>query len=303
VTGAVVLALALIAGAVVFVQVRGGGSAEARPLALRFTAGQSTTYELHQTMDGRVSSDLLGEQDLTMDMTQVSTWEVLSVDADGVATIELTVTEFSGSMNGNEIPNAGAGVPPVEFRVAPDGRILSAGGLALGGAGQTDGFGFPGMGQLTPILPDDGQAVAPGDTWEKSYSQEFPYGEGTIAFSSTNSYDRNEDVNGREAAVIVSELSVPLDFSIELDRMLEALGGEMPAGATGLDQIAGATLAYEGGGEFTMTSWVDLDAEELLRSRSAGDFDIEMRFEGFAGFDGTMAFTGAFTQDLEVRAG
>jgi hypothetical protein len=302
VAGAIALAVALVAGSLVLVLGR-GGSAEARPLALRFVAGESRTYELHQTMDGRVAADLFGEQAMTMEMTQVSTWDVVSVDAEGVATIEVTVTEFSGSMNGIEMPDSASSVPPIEFRVAPDGRILSAGGFALGGAAQTDGFGFPGMGQLTPILPDDGQAVAPGDTWEKEYAQEFPFGEGTIAFTSTNAYERNEEVNGREAAVIVSDVSVPLDFTIELDRMLEALGGEMPAGATGLDAVADATLAYAGGGEFSMTSWVDLEAKELLKSESAGDFDIEMRFEGLAGFEGAMTFAGTFSQDLEVREG
>lgn len=307
VVGAIALALAVLAGTLVVVLVRGGSSAEARTLSLSFTAGDSRTYALHQTMDGEVSSDLLGEQAITMEMTQVSTWNVVSVDADGVATIELTVSEFSGSMNGIELPGDVSEIPPIEIRVAPDGRILSAGGLALGGwgqaagAGQTEGFGFPGMGQLTPILPDDGEAVAPGDTWDKEYSQAFPFGEGSIEFTSTNTYQRNEDVNGREAAVIVSDLSVPLDFTIELDRMLESLGGEMPAGATGLDAIAGASIAYEGGGEFSMSSWVDLAAEELLRSRSSGEFDITMRFEGLAGFKGSMGFAGTFMQDLEVR--
>lgn len=301
VVGGIALALALLAGSLVFVLARGGASAEARPLALRFTEGDSRTYEMHQSMDGRVSSDLLGEQSLTMNLSQVTTWDVISVEADGTATIEVTTSEFSGSMNGTELPAGAEALPPIEIVVAPDGRIVSAGGLALGGAGHTQGFGFPGMGQLTPILPDDGEAVAPGDTWDKEFSQEFPFGEGTIEFTSSSAYDRNEDVHGREAAVIVTRLSVPLDFTIDMARMLEEFAGDAPSGATGLDALVDATIEYEGGGELTMTSWVDLAAEELLKSQSSGDFDISMRFGGIPGFEGTLTFAGTFTQDLEVR--
>ena len=303
VVGGIAVVVALIAGALVFFTTQGGDSAEAQPLALRFTQGQSETYAIHQTMDGQVSSDLLGgDTPMQMDVTQVVTWQVTSVDEEGLATIEVSVSEMSGSVNGMEIPSAAASTPPVEFVIAPDGRIVSAGGLALGGAGQTQGFGFPGMGQLTPILPDAGVAVAPGDTWEKEFSQDFPFGEGTIEFTAVSTYERNETVNGREAAVIVTELSVPLDFTLDFQELLDSLGEDLGAtGATGLDAFADASIAYSGGGDFTQTSWVDLEAEELLRSESTGDFDISMAFGGVAGFEGAMDFTGSFTQELERR--
>ncbi len=300
--GAVAVVLALIAGALVVVLTGGGDSAEAQPLALAFTQGQSETYAIHQTMDGQVSSDLLGEMQLDMDVTQVLTWRVTSVDEHGVATIEVSVTEMSGSVNGIDIPAAASATPPIELVIAPDGRIVSAGGLALGGAGQTQGFGFPGMGQLTPILPDEGDAVAPGDTWEKDFSQDFPYGEGTIEFTATSTYERNETVNGREAAVIVTELSVPMDFTMDFQELLDALGDDLgAAGATGMDALANAAISYSGQGDVTQTSFVDLDAKELLRTESTGDFDITMAFTGLAGFEGSMAFTGTFTQELERR--
>jgi len=300
--GAVAVVLALIAGALVVVLTGGGGSAEAQPLALTFTRGQSETYAIHQTMDGRVSSDLLGEMQLDMDTTQVLIWQVTSVDEQGVATIEVSITEMSGSVNGIEVPTAPSAMPPIELVIAPDGRIVSAGGLALGGAGQTQGFGFPGMGQLTPILPDEGDAVAPGDTWEKDFSQDFPYGEGTIEFTATSTYDRNETVNGHEAAVIVTQLSVPMDFTMDFQELLDSLGDDLgAAGATGVDALANASISYSGQGDITQTSFVDLDVKELLRTESTGDFDITMAFSGLAGFEGTMAFTGTFTQELERR--
>jgi hypothetical protein len=299
---AVGVVLLLVAGAAVFALTQ-GDSAEAQPLSLAFTEGDEQTYEIHQTMDAQISSPLFGDQDLSMDVTQVVGWRVVSVDGSGTATIEVTVSEMSGTLNGQEVPSTPA--PPIEIEIAADGRVLSAGGLTLGGAAQTQGFGFPGMGQLTPILPDDGDAVAVGDTWDKEFSQDFPFGEGTIEFSATSTYARDETVDGREAAVIETEMTVPLDVTLDLAALVDALGPEL-AGATGsvpLDDLGGGKIGYSGGGTLTQTSFVDLAAGELLESQSEGEFEISMRLEGIPGIADApveMDFSGTFTQDLEL---
>jgi hypothetical protein len=301
IVGAIAIVVALIAGAVAFVATQGGGSASARALALSFTEGQSETYAIHMTMDGDVSSGVFGAMPIEMEMSQVQTWRVSAIDDDGVATIEVSTSELSGSLNGVELP--ATETPSLEFEVAPDGRIVSVGGLALGGANQTQGFGFPGANQLTPILPDEGEEVAPGDTWDKEFSQDFPFGEGTIEFTATSTYARNETLDGREAAVIVTEMTVPMDFTLRLTELIEALGEDTfgASGTTGIDQFREATIAYGGRGAFTQTSFVDLDAQVLLRTRSAGDFEISMEFDGIPGFEGAIDFTGTFTQALERR--
>jgi hypothetical protein len=297
-----VVLLLLVIGAAVFA-VTQGGDAEAQPLALSFTQGQEQTYAIHQTMEAQISSPLFGDQALSMDVTQVVGWRVVSVDGSGTATIEVTVSEMSGTLNGDEVPSTPA--PPIEIEIAADGRVLSAGGLALGGAAETQGFGFPGMGQLTPILPDDGDAVSVGDTWDKEFSQDFPFGEGTIEFSASSTYARNETVNGRVAAVIETEMTVPLDVTLDLASLVAALGPEL-AGATGsgsLDDLGDGKIAYAGGGTLTQTSFVDLAAAELLESQSEGEFEISMRFEGIPGIADApveMDFSGTFTQDLEL---
>jgi hypothetical protein len=302
VAGGIAVAVVLVAGALAFVLTQGGGAAEAQPLALRFTEGQSESYAIHQTMDGSIASDLIGDMPLAMDVTQVVTWRVVSVDDEGLATIEVAVTEMTGTVNGMAIPSAATQMPPIEIVIAPDGRVVSAGGLSLGGAGQTQGFGFPGMGQMTPILPDEGDVVAPGDTWEKEFSQDFPFGEGTIEFTATSTYQRNEDVDGREAAVIITDMTVPLDFTFEFQDLIDSMGSDLgAAGATGMEMLGDASMAYSGAGTFTQTSWVDLEAKELLRTESSGDFDMTVAFAGVPGFDGSMAFTGTFTQELDRR--
>ena len=299
---AIVVAVLLVAG-VGWVVLSGGDTAEAQPLALSFTQGQEKTYVLHQTMDAQMSSDVFGTQPLKMDLRETVTWRVTSVDDDGTATIEVTVTDLSGSLNGEPVPSSD--IPALEMKIASDGRVLSAGGIAFGGSPDTQGFGFPGMEQLTPILPDSGDKVAVGDTWEKTFSQDFPYGDGTVEFTATSTYARDETVDGRQAAVIQTHMTVPLDLTIDLSELLKALGPEL-SGTTGADlgSLEGASIAYDGRGELSQTSFVDLQAKELLKTRSNGTFDISLGFQGVPGVGETpvdIAFTGTFTQSLDVR--
>src|SRR5262245_8274627 len=301
---AIGVAVVLIAG-VAWFAINRGDTAEAQPLALSFTQGQEQTYVIDTTMDAQMSSDAFGDQQLQMDLSETVTWKVTSVDQDGTASIEVTVTDLRGSLNGEPVP--AQEIPPLEMVIAPDGRVLSAGGIAFGGAPDSQGFGFPGMEQLTPILPDQGEKVSVGDTWEKTFSQDFPFGDGTVEFTASSTYARNETVNGQEAAVIQTEMSVPLDLTIDLSELLEALGPEL-SGATGgpgdLGELGDASISYGGQGSLSQTSWVDLGAQELLRTKTNGDFDIDLGFEGIPGIGDApvdIAFTGTFTQSLDIR--
>ena len=301
---AIGVAVLLIAG-VAWFAINRGDTAEAQPLALSFTQGQEQAYAIHTTMDAQMSSDAFGDEQLDMDLSQTVSWKVTSVDRDGTATIRVTVSELSGSLNGEDVPQTD--IPPLEMKIAADGRVLSAGGIAFGGSPDTQGFGFPGMEQLTPILPDQGERVSVGDTWEKTVSQDFPFGDGTVEFTASSTYARNESVNGREAAVIQTEMSVPLDLTISLSELLKALGPEL-SGVTGapgdLGELADASIAYDGRGSLSKTSWVDLQAEELLKTESNGDFDIDLGFQGIPGIGDApvdISFTGTFTQSLDVR--
>ena len=299
---AIAVAVLLVAG-VAWVALSRGDTAEAQPLALSFTQGQEQTYDIDQTMDAHMSSDAFGDQPLKMDLSESVTWRVQSVDRDGTATIEVTVSDLSGSLNGEPVPSND--IPPLEIVIASDGRVLSAGGIAFGGSADSQGFGFPGMEPLTPILPDAGAKVSVGDTWEKSFSQEFPYGDGTIEFSASSTYARNETVDGREAAVIETHMTVPVNLTINLSELLDALGPEL-AGTTGADlgSLKDASIAYDGHGSVSQTSFVDLEAKELLRTRSNGDFDISLGLRGIPGIGDApvdIAFTGTFTQSLDVR--
>jgi len=301
VVGALVAALGLVAG-IAAVAVLGGGedTAQAQPLGLTFTQGQSETYQIHSTMRATIEAPSLGSQALDMDASQTVTWDVVSVADDGTATIRVSVTDVSGTVNGTEIPPSAAHSEPFEMQIASDGRIVSVGGMPLAGLEQAAGASFPGMSQFTPLLPDG--PVSPGDSWEKDFSQDVPFGEGSIEFTATSTLEGYEEVDGVEAAKVTTEFTVPLDFTLDVGDLLATMGGSL--GATGppgaeLDQLAGASIAYEGEGAFSMTSWIDSEAKAMLRSSSEGSFQIAMSFSGVPGFDGKMTFDGRFTQDVE----
>ena len=297
IVGAAVAVLAVIGGLIAFTTLGGDKDrASARPLALDFTQGQRETYTTHMTMDGQMDGgELLGSLPIVMDVTQAVTWEVTSVDDDGVATVTVTVDEMSGTVNGMPVPDQASTTPPMEMQIAPDGRILSAGGMSFASAGQIGGASFPGMGQMTPLLPDE--PVEPGDTWTKDFSQEIPFGEGTIEYTSTSTLERYEDVDGVNAAVITTEFTVPMDFTIDFGELLASFGTDgMPTGADGLED---ASIAYGGDGSFRQTAWVDPEAKEMLEVTASGSFDMTMAFSGLGIFEGEeIGFTGDFTQDV-----
>ena len=301
VVGAVVVVLALVGGLIAFNTIGGeDGGANAQPLALTFVEGDSKTYTMHMTMDGQMDAgDLLGgSQELQMDVSEVVTWEVTSVDDDGVATVAVTIEEMSGSVNGMEIPAETSAVPPMEIQIAPDGKILSAGGMSFAGADLAGGASFPGMDQMTPMLPDE--PVEPGDTWEEDFSQEVPFGEGTIEFTSTSTLERYEDVDGVNAAVITTEYTVPMDLTFDFGELLETMGDT--EGLTGAAGLEDAQMTLSGEGAFTQTAWVDVEAGEMLKMTSSGAFDMTIGYSGVEMLDGMeIAFTGDFTQDLAIE--
>jgi hypothetical protein len=238
-----------------------------------------------------------GVQALDMDVTQVVTWEVASVDDEGVATITVTIEEMSGTVNGMELPSDSATMEPMEIQIAPDGRILSAGGMSFAGADLTGGASFPGMGQMTPMLPDE--PVEPGDTWEEEFSQDVPFGEGTIEYTSTSTLERYEDVDGVNAAVITTEYTVPMDLTFDFGELLDSMGGA--EGLTGSTLLADAQMTLGGEGSFTQTAWVDAEAGEMLKMTSSGAFDMTIGYTGVEMLDGMeIDFTGDFTQDLKI---
>lgn len=294
---AAILALALIAGGATFFFLRSGPapSGPAASLRLAFDRGDRTTYDIHMTMDGTMDLGPMGQQPLTVDMTESVGWKVVKVDADGVATVRVSVNGVTGSANGVPLP-PGSADRSMTFRVTPDGQIVDGNGLAFGSTGSSGLGGFPGMDQVTPILPP--HEVAPGDEWDKRFEQSFPFGDGTIEYTAHSTFDRYEQVGGVRAAVITTSYTVPLDFSIDLGDLAKAMGEN----AGSLSALGGKdlTMTYGGSGTFTQTSWLDVAGKQVLKSSSHGDFDMTVSFPGLQAQLGTDGLRMKATFGLEM---
>jgi hypothetical protein len=229
-------------------------------------------------------------------MNETVGWKVVGIDDEGVATVRVSVEGISGSVNGQPLPGTVEG-QSTTLRVTSDGQILDANGLSFGSTGGSGLGGFPGMDQVTPILPD--HEVAPGDEWDKEFSQSFPFGDGKIEYTAHSTFDRYETLHGVRAAVVTTRYTVPLDFSVDLNELAKAFGGsdgEQLPGMGGMD----ATIEYGGSGRFTQTSWLDLAGKQVVKTTSNGDFDMTMAFPGLEEQLGTSDFGMSATFSMQM---
>jgi hypothetical protein len=245
---------------------KSGGSGTA--FAMSLTKGSSYRYSTEVSATGTIS---VGgqQQPFSMDVTETMGWAVQSVDADGTATVAVTIEGLSGTVDG--VPAQTTGLPPVTVKITKDGQMLSA----VGFAPELDsGFGnsLPGSDQFLPALPD--HPVEPGDTWTTSYDQDVPYADGTLHYEATNTLLRYEDIDGVRAAVIQTHLQLPLNITFKLSEMAKAFGESTD------DVPKGAKMVFRGEVSLDQTSWFDPAAGELVKTSMRGNFDIRIAFKG-----------------------
>jgi hypothetical protein len=183
------------------------------------------------------------------------------------------------------------------MRIAKDGSILSGSGLgAIAGGGSPATSNVPGTDQLGPLLP--GHDVHPGDRWSKTYDSDMPYGMGHVHYKTHSTFVRNEDVDGVSAAVIETKMSVPLHMKIDMEQMLQALGGDngLPAGSH-------PVVTYRGHVSGTTTGWFDPNSRQMLKTSADASFNLTMVFHGMPGGSvpngTTMSFRGAMLINLQ----
>jgi hypothetical protein len=284
------LVVALAAGAFVYLSLRRSSGGQATALSMSFPKGQTFSYGLSMTMDGTIRA---GSQSgpLKGTITETLSWKVASVDAKGIATVALTAGNISGNFNGQPVSNTSQYTTTIQ--VAPDGRILVGGDLASTTGGS--GFSFPGTDQFTPILPD--HPVKPGDTWTKTFDQTLPFGGSDLTYTSHNTFVRYEQMSGVKAAVIRSTMTVPLDITIDLRKLLDTYGqgASIPKGSH-------PTIVYGGSVSLDQTAWFDPVGGSLVKSLLAAQFDMQMQFKGFPSKQlpsgGQVAFAGSMTLSL-----
>jgi hypothetical protein len=287
-------AAVVVAVAAVVVLSTGQGSAA---FALSLRRGTTYAYRLHMTFDGQGS---IGKRRLpvAMSLDETMAWFVTGVEDDGTATVELTVKDMSGRVNGQPTPPVKA--TTTVLRVSSDGRVLTSGGSV---SVDTGGFGngIPGTDQLTPILPN--RPVKPGDTWTKTFDQSNPVGRGRIHYDSKNRLDRYESVDGVRAAVITSDVSVPMDLTIDILKGLK-LTGTSPEEA-GIPRGSHPTVRMKGSTAFTMTNWFDREKGLPLKTTQSGQVDLTMSFRGLPrgeALPGDLNMSGRFTLEMQLAS-
>jgi hypothetical protein len=282
--------LALVAGAIVFLLPRGGGGTA---FALQYSPGQTLRYQMTMTMDAHFTSIELGlDQPVKGTFAMTVSMRVVSVDGAGTATLDLTLEKGSTTVAGQttRLPKGFH----TEIRIAKDGQLVSGVGLtaAIGGTG----LGPPGSDQFTPLLPD--HPVVPGDTWSKDFDAPFPFGGGSLHYRTRSELIRYEDVAGVHAAVIQSDVTIPLDFSLDLRTLLEATGQSTSDLAAGSEP----KIAYGGQMVFSATDWFDPASGQQVKELVNGSLGITMTFKGFpasADFpSGEVQLTGTMTVAL-----
>lgn len=290
---AILLVLALVAASLAYLFLRPGSSGSAVAMSMGFAEGQRHTYKLNLAINGSIVAS--GQTvPIAEHVTETMTWKVKKVGSNGVATVDASVRHVTVSVNGKTVK-----VPAMShltFQVGQDGQMISGDAMALTSGSSSSGTSVPGLDQFTPLLPD--HSVKPGDSWSKTFDQPNPFGTGSIHYTTQTSYVDNEPMQGVNAAVLHSSSTIPLDMTIDLRKMLDAVG------SSGASHLNGSNpkFTYKGTVTLDQTSWFDASQNRLLATQANGRFDLDLSVSGlpagqsFPG--GDIKFTGDATVGL-----
>jgi hypothetical protein len=266
--------LALVALFAFFAVACGAVPVQAKSLTLAYHAGDTYRYTFHsitrQTMDA-------GGMTIPTEIetSAKETVKVKSVDPSGTADLAITLTNSVLKSTSGTITTTTTGLldTTIDVSVAADGRILSMDGTQY--AGSNPFLAFSGIGEgffVTAVLPTN--AVKPGDTWSKDYSQAVPDGSGSIQITSHSKYLRDESINGINAAVVETTSNGSIDVS---------LGVPQPAsGQPSVSPLGGGTftgLTMKGTVTADVTTWIDPSDHRILRTHATETNDGTMTFD------------------------
>ena len=212
----VLLVVALMGGSLYYLHLR--SSKKPAPttvaLSLSFAKGDIHTYRTTISYRGTIG---VAHDKIPFDMTIRGDmqWRVDKVSSQGIASVSVTLLHGEMTQSGVISP---MGKDGMQLRIAPDGRILSS--CTFGGPGPSwiGSLGIPGSTELAPVLPPDG-STSTGVSWSSQFGQTFPGGKNAIAFETTNTYLRSQQVHGVKAAVVTTRATIPLRLTIDLRRL------------------------------------------------------------------------------------
>lgn len=239
----------------------GIATVQAQTLKLAYKPGDTHTFALHlvmkETIDFGGVTEPIGE-----DIKATETETVGSVDGSGVADVTITLSDLTGTAAAAGHTTAVSKTPaPIQMKVAPNGEVLSVNGVSLTGGSPFTSIGSNGT--ESAVLPDN--AVKAGDTWTKSYQRPNPIGSGTVNVTAKSKYLRDEKVNGVQSAVVDTKSTVPLNMTIDLSKVGQALGSSTNT----LTQLGITGMTLQGTEDVDTTSWIDAKGHTIEKT-SAG---------------------------------
>ncbi len=206
-----------------------------RHLRIQWQAGTVTSYQLESTAD----SPDIGGKPVHEILSGLETVRFGSVDANGNATVEVSLIWLGQNSNGNS--------SLFQLKVATDGRVLD----------NPDGQAYvlPQFYQVFPLLPPG--SVQVGDVWSETYDLPDPLLGAPYHVFIDATYARNETLNGTDVVVIQARLTSVFDKTVPYAKLWGAVPQGYPADET-IREIG--TKADE------VTFWFDPTHQELIKS-------------------------------------
>jgi hypothetical protein len=116
--------------------------------------------------------------------------------------------------------------------------------------------------------------VSPGATWRTTFSQQIPFADTPIQVTGRNTLVNYDRVGGSASAVVTSDITMPLELSIDARKLLASAGGKVDP------KMAKANIGISGAISLFQTSWLDPVAKEFTESSVLGHVDIAVNVDG-----------------------
>ncbi len=262
-------------------------------LAMSLAPGTSYRYTVHTS--GSMQSAQPGmATTMGMDISMRQTYQILSVDPAGVATVKVTVDQLAGKLGATTLPIPG-GIPSFTVQIARDGTATGLGADQLGSLQAGLPFANPGpLGGILPVLPAG--SVKPGDHWTKTTNIPGPAGESAGQITWDNQLLRFDSLGGDRLAVIKSDFKAPMDTTIDASKLAQAEastspppgmptpppGFSPPPGASGFSLPPGfnPVIHLQGTTTGSMTSWVEVSTGRLVRASGSSSSTMSESVQG-----------------------